>query len=244
MLFFKILRYALLVGVLFNGVHLCANDMDDTEIILEKSTPKKATGLLHRLPKDTTQLYFNQGPLVGINQAVIKSLPFVPYVQQLKIYSHFSTRALADVVRYDAQLAKGLADLKMQTRGFSDAVRDSFVMRELEDLAQSHIFYVLGDFRDSQHPHLDDPYAAWHVFLQFEDGSRLVPNKVEEIDFDAETRKVFGSDWYKISALKTPYRLTFSRSEGQEHMGCRLIFSAPDIEEALAWPPLEAADIE
>lgn len=244
MLFSRILRCVFLASAVFTGVCSALEDSVDTQVILEEA-PRKSTGLFHRLPKSTAQLYFHdKGPLSGINQAVVKHPPFTPVVKKLKMYSQFSTRALADVVRHDAALAKGLADLKQQTRGFSDDARNNFLMRELEELAQSHIFYVLGDFRDAEHPHLEDPCSAWHVFLQFEDGSRLVPSKILEMDFDAETRRVFGPDWYSISALKTPYRITFPFSEEQKNMSCRLIFSAPDLEEALEWPPLETDKLD
>jgi len=243
MLFSKIVRCVFLASAVFAGECSAFQDAMDTQVILEEN-PKKPTGLVHKLPQTTEQLYFHdKGPFSSINQAVVKHLPFIPRVKKLKMYSHFSTRALVDVVRHDEALARGLADLKQQTRGFSDDARNNFLIRELQDLAQSHIFYVLGDFRDAEHPNLQDPSSAWHVFLQFEDGSRLVPSKILEMDFDAETRRVFGSDWYAISALKTPYCITFPLSEGQEKMSCRLIFSAPDLEDAVEWPPL-AIDVQ
>ncbi len=182
------------------------------------------------------EVAFRSGPLSQINQGVIKAHPFPPVMQSLKFYAQFCTRAFFDVVRCDDDLARGLADLKMHSRGISQEDRDLFLMRELASLAQSEIFYVLADVRDKDHENLMDVCAAWRMFLLIEDGkgTRLTPDKIQEVEFDAETRMLFGPNWRDVTAQKVPYRVTFNRGNIQASK-CSLIFSSPEAEDRMTW---------
>lgn len=198
----------------------------------------KSNGLLHTLDAlKVSELYFNtQGPFAEVNQGVVKASPFKNLVRTCKVYEHFITRAIFDVVKLGEKEVQQLADLRAATRGHGKEERDLFVMQELNNLAAYDVFYLLADVRSADHPYLTDTHSAWKMFLQNkETGQNIVPGKIFEVDLEPETRMLFGSDWKNISALKVAYRVEFPR--GQEKMGTQksLVFSAPDLQTSLTF---------
>ena len=238
MLFLNVFRIVPLVCALFLTCSLSSKikkaKLDKS--VQQEAPSKKPVGLIHALNVHPAELYFNpQGPFAEINQGIIKPCPFVDVVKSCNVYKHFATRARFDVVRLDENLAQNLADLKLQTRGQSKDERDLFLMREVEDLSQMHIFYVLADVRDDEHGYLTDVCSAWRLFLQKDDGARVMPKKIIEIDPDAETRMLFGPDWKDASSHKIAYRVTFPCSLESKKTARTLVFSTPDVESALIW---------
>lgn len=217
-----------------------------TSLVLSLNVIAKSekTGLLHRIPLSPTELYFDKrGPLSCINQGVAREHSFPAVARPCKIYKHFATRGLFDVVKYDNHLARLLADLKCKARGISQEESDLFYMREVEELSRCHVFYLLADIRDPNNTSLADPNCGWHMSLQIENGRRARPESITEIspsDFDAERRGLFGPNWDEVAKLKALYRVTFARHEGDESKQCASIFSAPDIEDFLVWSPAVA----
>lgn len=236
---------------------LMSQDMDDQPLeVAQDTTPAsqdvspaieprvngqspKPTGLLHQIPVDPEELYFHKdGPLAEIHQGITYPHTFPHIAKTCRIYRHFATRGVFNVVKFNENLARDLADLKCRTRGLSKEEGDLYCMREVEELSGAHVFYMLADARDPNNTNLADQNCGWHVLMQVDGGSRIKPTLVTELshsDFDAERRGIFGHDWEEISRAKALYRVTFPRSQDDTGKSCSLIFSAVDVEDRLTW---------
>ena len=175
-------------------------------------------------------LYFDRGPLSEVNQGNTKENTFEGVVKTCKLYKQFSTLALFDVVKLDENLVRLLIDKKCETRGWTQRERDLQLMRMLEDVTQSHIFYVHADIRDGHHEEMSDENASWRLKLK-EGSSVVVPQKIVEADLDAETLLLFGSHRNEHA---TTYRVAFAR-DAQQQGSTSLVFSSPLVEDAVVW---------
>lgn len=175
-------------------------------------------------------VYFDRGPLSELNQGTLKANTFEGAVKTCKLYKQFSTLALFDVVKLDENLVRLLIDKKCETRGWTQQERDLHLMRLLEDVTQSHVFYICADVRDAHHEEMSHENASWRLKLK-EGSSYVTPQKIVEADLDAETLLLFGSTRNEHATI---YRVTFDRDPEQQGL-TSLVFSSPLVEDALVW---------
>jgi hypothetical protein len=183
------------------------------------------------LPKE-----FPQGA-VKIDPAFVKSR-----IRSIRIYDQFTTVAMFDVLRFDKDVSRIVADLTVDKRFAREDERQAMVDLDKVDLEESRIFYLLADIRGVENDDLaSDSQSNWFIALEGPSGKRQRADSVTSIKLSPEQKIFFGD---LADSSKKAYRVEFSRKQfeqlnpeavGDELIAYSIVFSSSGVEEQLDW---------
>lgn len=159
-------------------------------------------------------------------------------LQCKKIYDQFATKAIFDVLYMSDELRTLSTVLYCAQHGKDNNFKSAMLRRQLEENRHWVSFYILSWMPNDLDKQLNDKEATWGMYLEFEDGTKVSPVSIREVDdLPAEIRFYYG---YRVSDYKTPYLVKFPARDGDKlylknKPNFKLIMSTVDKECVFKW---------
>jgi hypothetical protein len=136
-----------------------------------------------------------------------KRLVAKQYRRTQTVYDEFETKAVFNALWLSDALRTAYVDVYSHKRGFADDAKEEMLKRQLEENQHWLSFYLLADIREKTYVSLSDPNAGWNMYAVIDDGKKLVPESIKEVDLEPEYQFFFGRDVFNL--LKAAYLVKF-----------------------------------
>ena len=123
------------------------------------------------------------------------------------VYDEFETKAAFNALWLSDQLRTSYVDVFAHKRGLDNEAKEELLKRQLEENKFWMSFYVLADIRDKTYVSLSDKNAFWTLYAQLDDGNRLLPELIKEVDLEPEMQLFLGR---AFNLFKAAYLVKFS----------------------------------
>ncbi len=128
------------------------------------------------------------------------------HLRSCAIYDQFQTLALFDVVWFSDKLKTTYVDMVCKRHGKDNEAREALLRRQLEENKHWITFAFLADIRDKTHVAMSEKDSAWSLYLQLEDGEKVQPVSIKEVELEPEYQIFFGS---RFNLFKKAYMIKF-----------------------------------
>ncbi len=122
------------------------------------------------------------------------------------IYDQFSTAAHFDVLKLSDAVREAYVDINVRQHGKDEQTKEAMLRRQLEENKHWITLYILADIRDKTHVSLTDKNSFWSPFLVFDDGRKVTPISIKEVELEPEYQYLFG---HRFSVFKRSYEVKF-----------------------------------
>ena len=173
------------------------------------------------LPAAVISLIFTAGCVFGKTD-----MSFSPYpdsiVQQVqlnvrsaKVYRDLDTILIADILWYKPELKKrNLIELSEEGRISEDEKMD--MLAEIDKKEGAEIEFLAGFYTgEKKWNDFDSDASIWKIRLEAADGSLVAPVKIEKLELKEMTDS---HNFPFLTRWKSPYRITFTKTENLSHL--------------------------
>jgi len=157
-------------------------------------------------------------------------------LRTVRVYNQWSTEAIFDVLWLSEQARRAYVDLYSTRRGKSGVQRKDLLDKELNELQNKIVFYVLADVRAKQNKSLSETNPSWTFFLEA-GGTKIPSSSIQEVELSPEAKALFG-DRSRNPKFKIPYRVEFPASSVREDVlkkPFKMIISSVSRQCELGW---------
>ena len=161
------------------------------------------------------------------------------FLRTSKVYDQFVTQAIFHTLWLSNDVRAAYIDDFSGRRGKQADARDALLKRQLEENRHWISFYVLADLRNRQHVALNDKNAFWTMYIETQDGKKIEPISIKNVDLEPEYQRYFG---HRYTPYKDMYLVRFPAKSlnGKKYLkkdddSFKLMISSPYKKLAVEW---------
>lgn len=130
-------------------------------------------------------------------------------LRSVSVYNQWETVAHFDALWLSNDTRKEYVTRYCSRRGRSADETEDMLQKDVAKNRETATFYILADVRDKFFPSLSSMTPAWAIHLEMEDGTKVVPKTIKEVDLEPEFVEMFGHR-YKRPKFKLAYEVVFA----------------------------------